>query len=54
MRTYKDLDTFVEEVSAAYRKKTLPQLYNAATEEPFSFFYARLTSEDKDDMLYKV
>ena len=28
-------------------------LYNAATEEPFSFLYVKLTSKTKDDMFYK-
>ena len=53
MRNTKDLETFVEEVSAVYDKKTLLALYNAATEEPFSFLYVKLTSKSKDDMFYK-
>ena len=53
MRNTKNLDTFVEEVSAVYDKKTLLALYNAATEEPFSFLYVKLTSKSKDDMFYK-
>ncbi len=39
--------------SADYDKKTLLQLYNAATEEPFSFLYVKFTSKDKEDMFYK-
>ncbi len=53
LRNYKDLDTFVEEVSAVYGKKTLLSLYNAATEEPVSFLYVKLTSKHKDDVFYK-
>ena len=53
LRNYKDLDTFIEEVSAVYDKKTLLELYNAATEEPFSFLYVKLTSKNKEDMFYK-
>ena len=34
-------------------KKSLMALYNAATEEPFSFLYVKLTSKAKDDMFYK-
>ena len=34
LRNYKDLETFVDEVSAVYDKKTLLQLYNTATSEP--------------------
>ena len=53
LRNTKDLDTFVEEVSAVYDKKTLLALYNAATEEPFSFLYVKLTAKNKEDMFYK-
>ncbi len=52
LRSTKDLETFVEEVSAVYDKKTLQALYNAATEEPFNFLYVKLTSKSKDDMFY--
>ena len=53
MRNTKDLDTFVDEVSAVYDKKTLLDLYNAATENPFSFLNVKLTSKNKEDMFYK-
>ena len=53
LRNTKDLDTFVEEVSAVYDKKTLLALYNAATDEPFSFLYVKLTSKSTEDMFYK-
>ena len=53
LRNYKDLDTFVDEVSAVYDKKTLLALYNAATEEPFSLLYVKLTSKNTEDMFYK-
>ena len=52
-RNTKELDTFVEEVSAVYDKKTLVALYNTATEEPLSFLYVKLTSKNKEDMFYK-
>ena len=35
------------------KSKTLLELYNAATEEPFSFLYVKLTSKNKEDMFYK-
>jgi len=53
LRNTKDLDTFIDEVSAVYDKKTLLALYNAATEEPFSFLYVKLTAKNKEDMFYK-
>ncbi len=52
-RNYKDLETFIEEVSAVYDKKGLLALYKAATEEPFTFLYVKLTSKSKDDTFYK-
>ncbi len=53
LRNYKDLETFIEEISAVYDKKGLLALYNAATKEPFNFLYVKLTSKSKDDMFYK-
>ncbi len=53
LRKYKDLDTFVDEVSAVYDKKTFLALHNAATEEPFNLLYVKLTSKSKEDMFYK-
>ena len=52
LRNYKDLETFIEEVSAVYDKKTLMELYNKATSEPHSFLYVKLTAKSKDDMFY--
>jgi len=37
LRNYRDLETFIEEVSASYDKKTLLELYNTATSEAYSF-----------------
>ena len=53
LRNTKDLDTFVDEVSAVYDKKTLLAMYQAATEEPFSFLYVKLTAKNKEDMFFK-
>ena len=53
LRNTKDLDTFVDEVSAVYDKKTLLALYNAATEEPFSFLYVKLCAKNKEDIFFK-
>ena len=32
--------------------KTLLELYNTATAEPYSFLYVNLRAKDKDDMFY--
>ena len=37
LRNYKDLETFIDEVSAVCDKKTLLEIYHDATEEPCSF-----------------
>ena len=50
LRNYKDLETFIEEVSAVADKKTLMELYNLATSEPYSFLYVKLTAKTKNDM----
>ena len=52
LRNNKDLETFAEEVSALYDKKTLLEIYNAATSEPYSFLYVNLRAKNKSDMFY--
>ncbi len=52
LRNYRDLETFIEEVSAVYDKKTLMDMYNLATEEPYSFMYVALTAKKKEDMFF--
>ena len=54
LRNTKDLDTFVDEVSAVYDKKTLLALYNTATEEPFSFLYVKLEQKQGGHVLQEV
>ena len=52
LRNYKDLETFIDEVSAVADKKTLMELYTMATSEPYSFLYVKLTAKSKKDMFY--
>ena len=52
LRNQKDLESFLEELSALYDKKTLLKLYQHATDAPFSFLYVKLTAHDKKDMFY--
>ena len=53
LRNQKDLDAFLEELSALYDKKTLLKLYQYATDAPYSFLYVKLTASNKDGMFYK-
>lgn len=52
LRNYKDLESIVEELSAIYDKKTLLDIYNKATEAPYSFLYVNLVAPRKEDMFY--
>ena len=52
LRNQKDLDAFLEELSALYDKKTLLKLYQYATDAPFSFLYVRLNAQNRNDMFY--
>ncbi len=52
-QSLEDLVGFADEAGAVYDKKTLLQLYNAATEEPVSFLYVKMASKNQDDMIYK-
>ena len=48
LRNYQDLQTFIDEVSALIDKKSLLEMYNLATEQPYSFLYCKLTSKDRN------
>lgn len=52
LRNYRDLETFIEEVSAVVDKKTLMQIYNMATSEPYSFLYVNLRAKTKNDIFH--
>ena len=52
LRNYKELECLIEELSALYPKKVLLNMYNAATQEPYSFWYILLTAKRKDDMFF--
>ena len=53
LRNMKDLDTFIDEVSAVLDKQSLLEIYHMATSEPYSFLYAKLTAKDNNDMFYQ-
>ena len=50
LRNYRDLESFIEEVSALIDKKSLMEIYNLATSEAYSFLYVKLTAKKKDDI----
>ncbi|MFM7984179.1 MAG: hypothetical protein ACKPKO_33135 [Candidatus Fonsibacter sp.] len=41
------MEAFIDEISAVVDKKTLLELYNTATYEPYSFLYVKLTAKNK-------
>ena len=53
LRNMKDLDAFIDELSAVMDKKTLLYLYHTATYEPYSFLYVKLTAKNKNEMFYQ-
>ena len=52
-RNMKDLETFIDEVSAVLDKKTLLAMYHTATGEPYSFLYVKLTAKNSNDMFFQ-
>ena len=52
LRNQHELESLLEEVSAVYDKKTLLQMYQMATDEPYSFWYILLTSKRREDMFF--
>jgi hypothetical protein len=51
LRNYSDLISFLDEVCALIDKQTLLQIYQLATEEPFSFLYCNLVAK-KERYIY--
>ena len=47
-----DLESLMDELNALTDKKTLLQLYNAGTAEPFSFLVIKLNAKKLNDMFY--
>ena len=52
LRNYKALESLVEELSALAPKKTLLEMYNQATAEPYSFWYINLMEKDLNKTFY--
>ena len=49
LRNYKDLEAFIDEVSAIADKKILLDIYTLATAEPYSFLYVNLRAKKLND-----
>ena len=52
LRNYRDLESLIEELSALAPKKTLHQMYQLATEEPYSFWYINLMAKSTNNMFF--
>jgi hypothetical protein len=52
LRNRMELQSLLEEISAVYDVKTLEQMYQMATDDPFSFWYILFTARKKEDMFY--
>ena len=52
LRNKLELDAIVEELSAAYNKEQLLEMYELATREPYSFWYIYLAAKRKEDMFF--
>jgi DNA polymerase III delta prime subunit len=48
LRNAKELESLLEELSAIYPRNTLLEMYNLATEEPYSFWYVDLMKPKQD------
>ena len=52
LRNYRDLESVIEELSALAPKKVLMEMYNLATEAPYSFWYINLMAKDVNKMFF--
>ncbi len=52
LRNGGDLEALIDELNALTDKKTLLQLYNMATAEPYSFLFIKLNAKKLNDMFY--
>ena len=50
LRSFQDLQIWLDENSAVYDKKTLLKMYKMCVEQPFGFIYINLMEQKKEDM----
>lgn len=53
LRSFKELECFLEENGALVDKKTLLEIYRNATKEPYSFLYVNLMAKNISEMFYQ-
>ena len=52
LRNRLELQSLLEELSAVHSVKTLQEMYDLATREPYSFWYINLTAKTPEEMFY--
>jgi hypothetical protein len=52
LRSFQDLQIWLDENSAIYSKKVLLQMYDMCTSKPFGFIYIDLMQQDKSKCFY--
>ena len=52
LRNRMELQSLIEEISAVYPVKTLEEMYQMATDDPYSFWYILFTAKKKEDMFF--
>ena len=52
IRNRLELDAIIEELSAIYDKKVLMEMYQIATDQPYSFWYCNLAASKVEDMFW--
>jgi hypothetical protein len=52
LRSFQDLQIWLDENSAIYDKKTLLKMYHMCIDQPFGFMYINLTTQSRDDMFW--
>ena len=52
LRNFKEIESLCEEMSGYYDKKTVMDLYDYATAEPYSFMFCRLDAKTKRDVFW--
>ena len=52
LRSAREIEALVDELSALYPKQILYDMYEQAVEEPHSFWYVNMVAQSKQDMFY--